>query len=83
MNYTDMRTFEGDMDFISVRETASKWGISERRVQQACEDSRIEGVERFGRSWMIPKNAKKPNDLRKERLPKVKKVVKNHVQSST
>lgn len=71
------------MDFISVRETASKWGISERRVQRLCEDSRIEGVERFGRSWMIPRNAKKPNDLRKERLPKGKKVVKNHVQSST
>lgn len=74
---------EGDTDFISVRETASKWGISERRVQRLCEDSRIEGAERFGRSWMIPKNAKKPNDLRKERLAKGKKVVKNHVQSST
>ena len=29
---------EGDMDFISVREVASKWEISERRVQRFCED---------------------------------------------
>lgn len=71
------------MDFISVREAASKWEISERRVQRLCKDGRIEGIERFGRSWMIPQNAKKPSDLRKERLPKSKKVVKNHVQSST
>lgn len=71
------------MDFISVREVASKWEISERRVQRLCEDGRIEGVQRFGRSWMIPKNAKKPTDLRKERLPKNEKAVKNHVQSST
>lgn len=71
------------MDFISVREAASKWEISERRVQRLCEDGRIEGIERFGRSWMIPKDAEKPNDLRKERLPKSKKGVKNHVQSST
>lgn len=71
------------MDFIFVKEVASKWEISERRVQRLCEDGRIEGIGRFGRSWMIPKDAEKPNDLRKERLPKCKQAVKNHVQSST
>jgi len=55
------------MDFISVREVASKWEISERRVQRLCEDGRIEGIERFGRSWMIPKSAQKPDDLRCKR----------------
>lgn len=70
-------------EYISVKEAAAKWQISERRVQKLCEGGRIEGIERFGRSWMIPKDAEKPNDLRKERLPKRKKVVKNHVQSST
>lgn len=58
------------MDFISVREVVSKWEISERRVQRLCKDGRIDGIERFDRSWMIPKDAEKPNDLRKERLPK-------------
>ncbi len=62
------------MDFISVREVASKWEISERRVQRLCEDGRIEGIERFGRSWMIPKDAEKPTDLRKQRLSKNKQT---------
>ncbi|MCM1258967.1 MAG: helix-turn-helix domain-containing protein [Roseburia sp.] len=52
------------MDFISVKEAALKWGISERRVQKLCEEERIEGVQKFGRSWMIPKKAMKPKDLR-------------------
>lgn len=30
------------MDYISVREAAQKWEISERRVQKLCEESRIE-----------------------------------------
>lgn len=71
------------MEFLSVKEVAIKWSKSERWVQKLCEEGRIEGVQRFGRSWMIPKNAKKPTDLRKERLPKNEKAVKNHVQSST
>lgn len=54
------------LDYISVREVAEKWGISERRVQKLCEEKRIEGVMRFGHSWMIPKDAEKPNDLRRK-----------------
>lgn len=53
------------MEFMSVRDAASLWNISERRVQKFCEDGRVEGVLRFGRSWMIPKDAKKPVDPRK------------------
>jgi len=52
------------LDFISVKEAAQKWEISERRVQKLCEDNRIDGVIRFGHSWMIPKTAQKPDDLR-------------------
>lgn len=54
------------MNYISVREAAQKWGISERRVQKLCEGNRIDGIQRFGRSWMIPKAAEKPMDLRKK-----------------
>lgn len=52
------------MDYISIKEAAEKWGISERRIQKLCEDNRIEGVVRFSRVWAIPKNAKKPADGR-------------------
>lgn len=52
------------LDYISVKDAAKKWAISERRVQKLCEGNRIEGVMKFGHSWMIPKEAEKPADLR-------------------
>lgn len=54
------------MDIMSVKEAAKRWNLSERWVQKLCEEGRIEGVQRFGRSWMIPKTATKPNDLRRK-----------------
>ena len=52
------------MDYISTKEAAEKWGISERRIQKLCEDNRIPGAIRFSRVWAIPKNAEKPTDGR-------------------
>lgn len=51
-------------DYISVKATAQKWGISERRIQKLCEEKRIDGVVRFGHAWAIPKEAEKPQDMR-------------------
>jgi len=52
------------MEYISAPEVAKKWGISERRVQKLCEESRIPGVTRISRMWLIPKDAEKPVDRR-------------------
>lgn len=52
------------MDYLSAKEAAEKWGVSLRRVHRLCEDGRIEGVQRFGRNWMIPQDAQKPADAR-------------------
>lgn len=54
------------MDYMTAKEAAQKWGISERRVQVLCEQERIEGVSRLGKSWAIPKEAKKPTDARRK-----------------
>lgn len=54
-------------DYISVKEAAQKWEISERRIQKLCEKKRIEGVVRFGHAWAIPKDAEKPEDMRRKR----------------
>lgn len=54
------------MDYISAPEAAKKWGISERRLQKLCGENRITGVMRFSRMWLIPKDAKKPQDPRKK-----------------
>jgi len=55
------------MDYITVRQAVEKWGVSERWVHKLLEDGRIEGAVRFGRAWMIPKDAQKPADARKIR----------------
>jgi len=52
------------MDYISTKEAAEKWGISERRIQKLCEEGRIDGVIRFSKVWAIPKDAEKPKDAR-------------------
>lgn len=54
------------MDYISVKAASEKWGISERRIQKLCEENRIESIEKFGRAWMIPKDAEKPADSRRK-----------------
>jgi predicted site-specific integrase-resolvase len=46
--------------YLSVRETAEKWGVSVRWVNQYILNGRIPGVERLGKSWAIPENADKP-----------------------
>jgi len=55
------------MDYRTVTETAEKWGISSRRVHEYLTDERINGAARFGYAWMIPSDAKKPEDPRRER----------------
>ncbi len=53
------------MEYISVKEAAEKWGISERYVQRYCTQGRIEGATKFGSAWAIPTDAERPSDLRK------------------
>jgi excisionase family DNA binding protein len=54
------------MDYISTKEAAEKWGISERRIQKLCEDNRIPHAIRFSRVWAIPKDTEKPKDNRRK-----------------
>lgn len=51
-------------DYMTVQEAATKWGISERRIQKLCEENRILGVVRLSRVWLIPKDTEKPADGR-------------------
>lgn len=51
--------------YISVKDAAQKWGLSDRRVQVLCSQKRIEGAFRLGNAWAIPADARKPDDQRK------------------
>jgi excisionase family DNA binding protein len=60
--------------YLSVKEVAHKWNISVRWVNQYIQEGRVPGVERFGKSWAIPKDVVKPERLR----PGVKKRVQGN-----
>lgn len=51
-------------DTMSVKEAALLWNISERRISYLCNQGRIAGAKKTGRSWAIPANAQKPVDNR-------------------
>lgn len=55
------------MQYISVLEASEKWGVSLRQVQRLLADGRIPRSKKYGRSWMIPDDAEKPLDPRRER----------------
>ena len=55
------------MDFMSAREAANKWGISQRRVALLCSEQRIENAMMIGNMWIIPTEAAKPEDARSTR----------------
>jgi hypothetical protein len=52
------------MDYISAKEAAIKWSITQRRVEALCVNGQVHGVERVGNMWLIPKSADKPIDGR-------------------
>ena len=52
------------MELQSVRKTAERFNISERRVQKLCEDGRIVGAQMISNVWLIPSTSEKPSDER-------------------
>ena len=52
------------MEYLSIKQTSEKWGISTRRIQILCAEERIPGAVKIGSYWAIPQNAEKPKDER-------------------
>lgn len=50
-------------NMITVKEAAEIWGISARRIMKLCGEGRIPGAIKDSK-WMIPADAKKPEDKR-------------------
>ena len=63
--------------YISVKEAAEKWNISDRRVRVLCSEGKIPGVIREGRSWKIPEIAKKPEDGRYKTAESLLTIIDN------
>lgn len=61
------RVREASMELLTTAEIAEKWGISRRRVSLLCAEGRIEGAIQKSKMWLVPADAKKPGDPRREK----------------
>lgn len=52
------------MGYLSITQTAEKWGLSGRRIQILCAQGRIPGAMKIGSYWAVPDDAEKPTDER-------------------
>lgn len=50
--------------YKTVSEIAQEWGLKPRTVQIMCAEDKISGAVKFGRSWAIPAQTKRPADGR-------------------
>ena len=50
--------------YLTVNETAEKWGLTPRRIRAMCSSNMIEGATKIGKEWVIPSNAVRPKDGR-------------------
>lgn len=69
------------MEYLTAKEAAEKWGISQRRVAVLCSEGRVAEATMLGNMWVIPNNAEKPEDGRtlryeEKRSSKVKPFLK-------
>lgn len=54
------------MEYLTVKETGDKWGVTSRMVTMYCVAGRITGAIKKGNLWLIPQYAEKPADGRKK-----------------
>ena len=52
------------LEYLSIKQTSEKWGITVRRIQVLCTEGRIPGATKIGSYWAIPADAEKPKDQR-------------------
>ena len=64
LEYNYLQTGGMIMEYMSARDAAYKWGISQRRVAVLCSENRISNATMVGNMWLIPSVAEKPIDAR-------------------
>lgn len=47
--------------FMTVKNAATKWGVTDRQVQVWCKTGKIAGATMLSRIWIIPDDAKRPH----------------------
>ncbi len=54
------------MEYLTVKETAQRWGVSVRTVNMHLNAGRVAGAVRKEHGWLVPANAQKPIDRRRK-----------------
>lgn len=52
------------LNYLSIKQTAEKWSISARWINDLCIEGRIPGAIKIGSYWAIPADAERPKDRR-------------------
>ena len=65
------------MGYLSIKQTAEKWNISVRWINDLCKAGRISGATKIGSFWAIPEDAEKPKDARVKSGRYIKDTGKN------
>lgn len=55
------------MEYMTTKEASKKWGISTTRITVLINQGRFPGVQRAGKSWLLPTDTPKPEDRRLNR----------------
>ena len=62
--------------FLTVKQVAEKWNISDRRVRILCAQGKIKGAYQEGRAWKIPSDVTKPEDSRYKSVKSIEEIIK-------
>ena len=52
------------MEWMTIKEAAALWGLSIRRATVLCANGKVNGAQKLGSIWVVPKGTSKPIDGR-------------------
>ena len=62
------------MSYMDVKTAADRWELTERRITTLCRDGRIAGAKKEAGLWLIPDDAEKPVDGRRNKFTRAMKA---------
>ena len=71
------------MDYISAKEAASKWGVSEVITRKYCRQNRIPGAKYQDGVWLIPEQARKPKKIKRRTTPTIPPLAQKLIRQKT
>ena len=71
------------MDYISAKEAASKWGVSEVITRKYCRQNRIPGAKYQDGIWLIPEQARKPKKINRRTTPTIPPLAQKLIRQKT